>query len=187
VRPDLLEASKYLSFVLRHRPDAIGLQLDEQGWASVDELIAAAARHGEALSLDVIREVVAQNDKKRFALSEDERRIRAVQGHSVAVDLQLQPQAPPPQLFHGTATRFRDAIRAQGLRSGDRQHVHLSANEERAVRVGARHGTPVVLTIDTEAMERAGYLFYRSESGVWLTDAVPAAFIACPSDVVGCR
>ena len=187
MRPDLIKASKYLSFVLRHRPDAIGLQLDEQGWATVDELIAAAARHGETLGLDVIRQVVAQNDKKRFALSENERRIRAVQGHSVEIDLRLQPQPPPPHLFHGTATRFLDSIRAQGLRSGDRQHVHLSADEETAVQVGARHGTPVVLAIDTSAMQRARHVFYRSENGVWLTDAVPAAFIAFPTDPIARR
>lgn len=181
VRHDVIKISKYLSFVLRHRPDAIGLQLDEQGWASVDELIAAAGRHGEVLSLDGIRQAVEQNDKKRFALSADEQRIRAVQGHSVEVDLQLQPQAPPPRLFHGTATRFLDSIREQGLRSGERQHVHLSADEETAVRVGARHGKPAVLTIDTAAMQRAGHVFYQSENGVWLTDAVLPEFIEFPT------
>ncbi len=177
----LVKASKFLSFVLRHRPEAIGLQLDEEGWADVDALITAAARNGETLTLPLIRDVVEQNDKKRFAFSEDGRQIRAVQGHSVDVDLRLEPQEPPAQLFHGTATRFLDSIRAQGLIKGSRQHVHLSATEETAVRVGARHGKPVVLTIDTAAMRDARFVFYCSENGVWLTDAVPAEFITFPA------
>lgn len=177
---DLVHASKFLSYVLRHKPEAIGLRLDDEGWADVDELIANAARNGERLTREVIGHVVAQNEKKRFALSDDGTRIRAVQGHSIAVDLRLEPVAPPERLFHGTATRFLDSIRQQGLRGGARQHVHLSADHDTAVAVGQRHGKPVVLEIDAARMAAAGHAFYRSENGVWLTGAVPVEFITFP-------
>jgi putative RNA 2'-phosphotransferase len=180
VQGDLTSASKFLSFVLRHRPDAIGIELDSNGWVGLDELIAAAASHGETLSRDLIRQVVEQNDKKRFALSEDGERIRAVQGHSVSVDLQLEPTDPPRELFHGTATRFLASIRTEGLRSRSRQHVHLSADHETAVSVGSRHGKPVVLIVNASDMVAAGHKFYRSENGVWLTESVPAEFIVFP-------
>lgn len=177
---ELIQSSKFLSFVLRHRPDAIGLVLDAEGWAGVDELIARASEHGEQLTVELIRKVVAQNDKQRFALSADERRIRAVQGHSIEVDLQLVPQIPPAILFHGTATRFLASIREHGLQGRGRQHVHLSPDAETAVRVGSRHGKPVVLEVSAAAMHAAGHQFYLSENGVWLTDAVPVEFIRFP-------
>jgi putative RNA 2'-phosphotransferase len=180
MRDDLVHASRFLSFVLRHRPDAIGLTLDAEGWADVRSLLAAAATHGEPLTLELIRQVVAENDKKRFSLSPDESRIRAVQGHSVPVDLQLQPVQPPARLYHGTATRFLPSIREHGLRSGSRQYVHLSISEDAAVEVGRRHGKPVVLTIDAGRMGGAGYRFRVAENGVWLTDAVPVEFILFP-------
>lgn len=174
---ELVKISKLLSLVLRHKPEAIGLTLDEQGWAVVDELIACAASNGRRLTPSLIQQAVAANDKKRFALNEDGSRIRAVQGHSIAVNLGLAPQQPPEILFHGTATRFLESIRAQGLCSGARQHVHLSLDEASARKVGQRHGKPVVLRIHAGEMWRAGIPFFCSENGVCLTDSVPAEFI----------
>ena len=180
MKPDLVKISKYLSFVLRHQPDAIGLVLDAHGWADVDELIAKAAAAGTALDRDGIAAAVATNDKQRFALSPDGARIRANQGHSVAVDLALAPQTPPDVLYHGTATRFVASIREQGLIAGQRRHVHLSADRETAVKVGARHGTPVVLDVDARAMHAAGFTFWRADNGVWLTDAVAPPYLMIP-------
>jgi putative RNA 2'-phosphotransferase len=177
MHPPLVRVSKFLSLVLRHDPEKIGLTLDAAGWAEVDELIAAAARSGVDLDRETLARVVAENDKQRFALSPDGRRIRANQGHSVDVDLGLEPRTPPERLFHGTASRFVDSIRASGLHAASRAHVHLSADAETARTVGQRHGTPVVLTIAAGRMHRDGRLFFRSANGVWLTDAVPAEYI----------
>lgn len=173
--PDLKKTSKFLSFVLRHKPEAIGLTLDAEGWADVDDLLARA---DPALALDraLLEEVVATSDKKRFALSEDGRRIRANQGHSVAVDLGLERREPPALLFHGTATRFLAAIEREGLKPGRRQHVHLSRDVETARTVGRRHGKPVILQVAAGTLHAAGQAFYLSDNGVWLTDHVaPAA------------
>lgn len=171
----LIQASKFLSLVLRHQPHSIGLCLDQAGWAAVDELIAKSRGR---LSPDIIRDVVEQNDKKRFALSVDGQFIRANQGHSIIVDLGLEPIIPPDTLYHGTAQRFLEAIRNQGLTSQSRQHVHLSPDHETAIKVGKRHGRPVVLDVAAGKMHAAGHSFYRSENGVWLTDAVPAEFLS---------
>lgn len=173
----LERTSKFLSLVLRHQPEAIGLTLDDGGWVEVDRLIAQAVAHGKPLDRELLEEIVATNDKKRFAFSPDGRRIRASQGHSVRVELGLSPQTPPATLFHGTATRFLASIEAQGLVPGSRQHVHLSADVETAERVGARHGKPLVLPIQAAAMHRDGHVFFLSENGVWLTDAVPVRYI----------
>ena len=173
----LVQTSKFLSFVLRHRPEEIGLELDENGWADVEELIAAARRHGRELSRPLIEEVVAKNDKKRFTLSPEGKRIRAAQGHSHPVDLGLPSVEPPEILYHGTATRFVDSILRDGLSPGQRQHVHLSPDEQTATAVGRRHGKPVVLRVRAGAMHRAGHMFCLSENGVWLTDNVPIQFI----------
>ena len=172
------QISKFLSLILRHNPGKIGLTLDEQGWAEVDELMRLAQGRGPTLSRELIEEVVATNDKQRFALSEDGRLIRANQGHSIAVDLGLVPQTPPALLYHGTADKNLPSIMAQGLLPGRRQHVHLSADVETAVKVGQRHGRPIVLKVQTGAMHAAGHLFYKSANGVWLVAAVPASFIA---------
>jgi putative RNA 2'-phosphotransferase len=177
---DLTRISKFLSLVLRHEPGKIGLTLDGQGWAEVDELIACAGRDGRRLDRSLIERVVATNDKKRFALSEDGRKIRASQGHSVAIDLALEPRTPPEVLFHGTATRFLESIRAQGLLAGSRNHVHLSGDEATAVKVGSRHGRAVVLKVRAGEMDRAGVAFYRSDNGVWLTGRVDVGFIEFP-------
>lgn len=177
---DLVRVSKFLSLVLRHEPGAIGLDLDENGWADIDELIRLAGARGRHLTRPLVEQVVAENDKKRFAISEDGRRIRANQGHSVAVDLGLPPAEPPERLYHGTATRFLASIAAEGLRAGDRQHVHLSADEPTAILVGQRHGRPAVLVVHAREMAAAGHRFYRSANGVWLTDRVPATFLTFP-------
>lgn len=174
---NLVRISKFLSLVLRHQPQKIELTLDENGWARVDELIAQANRHGAALTPELLAAVVKLNDKQRFAFSEDGRLIRASQGHSINIDLGLEPAVPPAVLYHGTAMHFVDSIREKGLIAGRRDHVHLSADEATAVRVGQRHGKPIVLIIQAETMQRAGHLFYRSANGVWLTSHVPAEFI----------
>ncbi|WP_035819284.1 RNA 2'-phosphotransferase [Janthinobacterium sp. RA13] len=177
----LVNTSKFLSLILRHAPEKIGLALDAQGWADIGQLLALAARHGRRLSREQLDEVVARDSKTRYAISDDGLRIRANQGHSLAaVDIALPPATPPAMLYHGTASRFVEAIRAGGLLPGSRNHVHLSSSRETAVAVGARHGKPVVLTVDVAAMRAQGHAFYVSDNGVWLTQAVPAAFIGFP-------
>lgn len=167
--------SKRLSYVLRHRPDSIGLTLTPDGWTTVGELLAALAAHGTVLDRARLARVVATNDKQRFHLDGD--RIRAHQGHSVPVDLALPPVHPPDVLFHGTAGRHLPSIRREGLLRGRRHHVHLSADRATARRVGVRHGDPVVLGVDAAAMATAGHAFHRTANGVWLTDAVPPAYL----------
>ncbi|BCK69883.1 putative RNA 2'-phosphotransferase [Streptomyces libani subsp. rufus] len=170
--------SKYLAKHLRHEPERIGISLDAQGWVPVAELMAAAARHGFPFTREELAAVVAGNDKQRYALDGD--RIRANQGHSVPVDLDLPPAVPPAHLFHGTVARSVAAIREEGLRPMSRHAVHLSPDRETATRVGARRGKPVVLTVDAGAMHRAGHVFRVSANGVWLTSRVPAPFLRFP-------
>ena len=174
---DLVKTSKFMSLVLRHKPDEIGLVLDGQGWADIDELIEKAGRHGMALTRELIARVVETSDKQRFAIDADGRRIRANQGHSVDIDLGLVPGEPPPILFHGTGETSVTAIRGEGLKAGQRQHVHLSPDEDTAIRVGRRHGRPVVLRIAAGRMRESGHVFFLSTNGVWLTEAVPVQFI----------
>ena len=177
----LVNTSKFLSLILRHAPEKIGLAIDPQGWADIGQLLALAARYGRRISREQLDEVVMRDSKTRYAISADGLRIRANQGHSLAaVDIALPPSTPPAMLFHGTASRFVDAIRSGGLLPGARNHVHLSSNRETAVAVGARHGRPVVLTVDAVAMQAQGHVFYVSDNGVWLTQAVPVAFIGFP-------
>jgi len=171
--------SKFLSYVLRHQPQAIGLQLDSEGWANIDELIVGAARQGKKLDKALIHQVVASNDKQRFALSDDGQNIRAVQGHSTTmVQRQLEAKVPPRYLYHGTATRFIDSIFNQGLLPGNRHYVHLSLDEKTALKVGQRHGKPVVLAIRALLMHENGFFFYQAENGVWLTKNVPVEFVS---------
>jgi putative RNA 2'-phosphotransferase len=172
----LVRTSKFLSLVLRHEPEKLGLELDAQGWVSSDELLAKAAGH-LPLTAELLHEVVRTSDKQRFAISEDGTRIRANQGHSVPVELELAAQVPPEQLYHGTATRFLDSIRRHGLLRGERHHVHLSADTDTAVKVGVRHGQPVVLVVQAGDMHRAGHAFFRSDNGVWLVEHVPPSFL----------
>ncbi|WP_315783627.1 MULTISPECIES: RNA 2'-phosphotransferase [unclassified Bradyrhizobium] len=175
---DPVRLSKFLSLVLRHQPDAIGLVLDAQGWAIIDDLIARAAAAGTVLSRADLEQVVATSDKKRFTVSQDGQRIRAAQGHSVAVELGLTPREPPAVLYHGTATRFVEAIMAEGLRPQSRQQVHLSLDEATAVNVGRRHGDPIVLRVDAAAMHRDRLKFFVADNGVWLTDHVPPEYLS---------
>jgi len=176
----IVATSKLLSYVLRHRPDSIGLALDANGWAGVDEMLARLNGAGHAIGRDLLARVVAGNDKQRFAFSEDGSRIRASQGHSVKVDLALTPAEPPDMLYHGTASRFMKSILAAGLRASGRHHVHLSANVATAKTVGARHGFPVVLHVDARRMREDGAVFYQSDNGVWLTEAVLPRYLSVP-------
>lgn len=174
----LVEASKFLSYLLRHEPQAIGLALDSEGWAALDALIDGAARQGRPLSRELIEQVAATSDKKRFELSADGLRIRAVQGHSTrSVDRSFEAKQPPDVLFHGTAARFLDSIRREGLTPGSRHHVHLSADEQTARAVGQRYGSPVVLAVDAGRMHAQGHVFHQAENGVWLTATVPPQFL----------
>ncbi|MEQ9846194.1 RNA 2'-phosphotransferase [Pectobacterium brasiliense] len=172
------EVSKFLSYVLRHKPEAIGLTLNSEGWANIAELISGAAKDGRLLTREMIQDVVDSSDKKRFSISADGLSIRAAQGHSSSqVDLRYEPKVPPELLYHGTATRFVDSINQQGLLPGSRQYVHLSADEATAINVGQRHGKPVVLTIKAREMHQQGFVFYQADNGVWLTLTVPVPFI----------
>ncbi|MDR2750342.1 MAG: RNA 2'-phosphotransferase [Clostridiales bacterium] len=173
----LTQRSKFLSKVLRHDPGAIGIELDENGWADVSELLEGMARAKKRLSLQELEEIVRENNKKRFAFSEDHLRIRASQGHSIDIDLGLEPKEPPEILFHGTALKFLDSIKATGLAPGKRQYVHLSVDVETAMNVGRRHGKPVALKIKAKLMSNAGHKFWISDNGVWLALSVPAEYI----------
>jgi putative RNA 2'-phosphotransferase len=170
--------SKNLSYVLRHRPDSIGLELEMNGWVAVERLLAAFETHGQTISLDVLKQVVTNSDKRRFEFSDDGLRIRARQGHSVEVDLGYQPAAPPNVLYHGTAIQNLGPIFEKGLLKGKRHHVHLSTNKETMIRVGMRHGKPVLLTIDSAQMHADGYEFFVTGNDVWLTDHVPPKYLA---------
>lgn len=172
--------SKYLAKHLRHEPERIGLTLDPAGWASVADLLAAAERHGFPFTRAELDHVVASNDKQRYAFDETGQRIRASQGHSIEVDLDLPVQAPPPVLFHGTVGRFLNSIRAEGLRPMNRHAVHLSPDRETATRVGTRRGKPIILTIDAARMASDGHEFRVSANGVWLVNAVPPAYLTFP-------
>ncbi len=178
MREQLVTTSKFLSLVLRHRPDVIGIELDAEGWVAVEELLTACAKHGRAISREQLEAAVRTNDKQRFAYSADGNRIRANQGHSLPIDLGLVPEEPPELLYHGTVPQFLEAIRREGLIKGKRHHVHLSADVPTATNVGQRRGQPIVLAIEAGRMFRDGHAFYRSENGVWLTDAVPAAYVS---------
>jgi len=169
--------SKFLSLILRHAPETINLQLDKNGWADVDELLSKVAQHGQPFTAERLEEVVETNDKQRFAFNADHTKIRANQGHSVDIDLELQPQQPPEFLFHGTVAKFLDGIKKEGLQKMSRRHLHLSLDKETAVKVGSRRGSPVILNISSGQMHRDGFLFYLSDNGVWLTDSVPSKYI----------
>lgn len=169
--------SKFLSLVLRHQPEKIGLVLDEAGWAAVEDLLTNCGREGVAFTRDELETVVAENDKRRFEFSADGARIRASQGHSIAVDLEYEPLAPPEYLFHGAAEHSLESIKQSGLLKQARHHVHLSLDRDTAIKVGARHGRPVVLIVAAGKMHAAGLLFYCSTNGVWLTEHVPPEFL----------
>lgn len=171
------KTSKFLSLLLRHKPESIGLQLDPSGWADVKELIQKAQKAGVSLTPGKIAAVVATSDKHRFTLSDDGARIRANQGHSVSVDLGLLPKEPPEFLFHGTARYNLAGIRNKGIVAMKRAFVHLSKDRETAIIVGKRHGPPIVLIVQAGKMHGDGFLFYLSANGVWLTEHVPTAYL----------
>ena len=169
--------SKFLSYILRHHPELIDLNLDEKGWANVNEIIAKSANDNQGFTFEELNEIVETNDKKRFVFNEDKTRIRANQGHSIGIDLNLKPQQPPELLYHGTAQANVDSILKNGIEKRSRQHVHLSLDIETATKVGMRHGKPIILTISTGKMFKDGILFYLSENNVWLTDFVNPCYI----------
>ena len=171
---DHIKQSKYLSFILRHHPEKIGLTLDENGWAKVDDLLEKLPFN---LDFTELKTIVDTSDKKRFALSDDETMIRASQGHSVPVDLGLIAIHPPDILYHGTPAANIPSIKIEGLQRGKRHHVHLSADAETALKVGSRRGKAIILQVKAGEMHRAGLTFFISNNKVWLTDAVPAAYI----------
>lgn len=169
--------SKFMSLVLCHDPAAGGLELDAGGWAEIDALLSGLRAAGRGTGRDTLERIVRESDKARFALSRDKTRIRAVQGHSVEVDLGLTPSEPPERLFHGTARRNVASILAEGLHAGNRQYVHLSGDAKTAQAVGRRHGGPVVLLIDAARAFQSGQPFWQAENGVWLTRPLAPEFI----------
>lgn len=169
--------SKYLSLVLRHNPAAAGIQLDQNGWADVPALLNGAGDAGKQIDLETLERIVRENGKQRFRFNEDHTKIRANQGHSLLVDLEFKAVSPPRLLYHGTATRFLDSIRKQGILKQSRQYVHLSPDQETASKVGARHGIPIVLVIGADEMSKDGFPFYLSDNGVWLCETVPWKYI----------
>ncbi|MCF3112063.1 RNA 2'-phosphotransferase [Niabella sp. CC-SYL272] len=173
----LLTVSKFLSLVLRHKPETIGIRLDEHGWTDVDVLIEKAGLYGVSFDKALLNEVVATNSKKRFAFNDSMKKIRASQGHSVAIDLGYHHQKPPEMLYHGTGEQSVPSILSSGLEKRSRQHVHLSSDVETAIKVGQRHGTPVVLKVAAGQMYANDFTFYLSDNGVWLTDHVPAKYL----------
>lgn len=169
--------SKFLSLVLRHKPEKIGITLDEAGWTPVADLLTQLNKSGLTIDFEILEEVVANNPKKRFSFNESSELIRANQGHSVQVDLGYEPQLPPTILYHGTTIRFQEAILAGGLKKMSRHHVHLSDQLETATAVGKRHGKLMMLEVLAGQMYKDGYPFFKSQNGVWLTDHVPAKYL----------
>lgn len=170
---EIKKKSKFLSLLLRHRPEKVGLTLDKNGWANVPELLSKTN-----ISMDELRIIVADNDKQRFTFNEDQSKIRANQGHSLQqIDLELKSVEPPHFLFHGTVNKFMQPIRDNGLLKMNRQHVHLSKDRETATKVGSRRGKPIILSVRAGDMFQDGFEFYRSQNGVWLTDHVPTKYI----------
>lgn len=178
----LKSVSKFLSYILRHHPASIGLDLDKNGWAEIEELIEKAQKDGRELNLSLIRKVINSSDKQRFILSEDRKYIRAGYGHSIDIKLPLKPEKPPTILYHGTAEHNVSSILNEGIRAGNRKFVHLSAKKADAKQVGSRHGRPMVLSVEARVMHQEGYDFYQSDSepGIWLTKRVPPEFVANP-------
>lgn len=169
--------SKFLSLILRHQPQTVGLELEENGWIEVNRLLQACNDYGTPLTLEELREVVETNDKKRFAFDETKTKIRANQGHSVKVEIEFEKRTPPKVLYHGTAEKNVESILQEGLKKMSRHHVHLSADIETALKVGRRYGKPIILEIDTAAMLLENYEFFISENNVWLTPHIPPNFI----------
>jgi putative RNA 2'-phosphotransferase len=174
---NLTNISKFLSLVLRHKPEEIGIQMDDNGWVSVDELIEKCNKHAMPLDFELLEEIVIDSDKQRFTFNDDYTKIRANQGHTVNVDLELEPKEPLEFLYHGTVQKFIEAIKKDGLQKMQRLHVHLSKDTDTAIKVGSRRGKPVILKIHALKMHKDGYTFYLSKNGVWLCNEVPTTYI----------
>ena len=172
-----VKLGKFLSLVLRHNPQAAGITLDEHGWADVQELLSGVRHSGRQIDIETLERIVRENNKQRYSFNADHTKIRANQGHSLQVDVELTAVKPPRYLYHGTATRFLVAIRQEGIRKMSRQYVHLSSDFQTAMEVGRRHGSPVVLTIHAEAMAQDGVIFYQSKNGVWLCEYVAPEYL----------
>lgn len=168
--------SVFISLVLRHKPEAAGITLDEHGWANVEELLRGINETGRKINMEILENIVATDNKQRYSFNEDKTLIRANQGHSIPVDVGLKEQNPPEILYHGTATRFLNSILNDGLKPMSRLYVHLSKDIETAWKVGKRHGDPVILKINSRDMYKDGYKFYLSENGVWLIEKVDAKY-----------
>ena len=173
---NLTNLSKYLSLILRHKPETIGISLDKHGWADVDELIAGISKTKD-FNMEILEEIVRIDEKQRYSFNADKTKIRANQGHSIDVDVELEEKIPPEVLYHGTATRFIESIKKNGINKQSRLYVHLSKDIDTAFMVGKRHGRPAIFVVDTKAMVADGYKFYLSENGVWLTDVVPNKYL----------
>ena len=172
----LTETSRFIALILRHKPEEIGITLDEHGWANVQELIAGVSRT-HPLTIEQLDEIVATDEKQRYSFNEDKTLIRANQGHSIPVDVELPEAVPPEMLYHGTGEKYVASILRQGLIAKSRLYVHLSSDWETAVKVGSRHGQPVVFIVDSGRMHQAGMKFYLSVNGVWLTKEVPSSYL----------
>ena len=169
--------SKYISLILRHKPEVIGITLDEHGWAVVDDLIAGVSKT-HFLDMETLERIVAEDEKQRYSFNEDKTLIRANQGHSIPVDVELPVVTPPAVLYHGTGLKYKESIDKQGLIPKSRLYVHLSGDADTARKVGQRHGKPVIYTVDAAAMHADGYTFYRSVNGVWLTKKVSSRYLS---------
>lgn len=172
----LRDTSRFMSLILRHKPEAIGISLDEHGWANVDELIAGIAKTHE-FNMDILEEIVRTDNKQRYSFNEDKTLIRANQGHSIPVDVEFDEVEPPEELWHGTGEKYVASIDKQGLIPKSRLYVHLSKDEDTAVNVGKRHGKPVLYIVKAGEMYRDGYKFFLSQNGVWLTKEVPVQYL----------
>ena len=172
----LKETSKYISLILRHKPETIGITLDEHGWANVDELISGIAKTHE-MNMNILEEIVSTDEKQRYSFNDDKTKIRANQGHSIQVDVELEEMRPPEILWHGTGEKFTGSIDEQVLIPKSRLYVHLSKDEKTAFKVGTRHGKPVLYIVKAKEMFKDGYKFYLSKNGVWLTKEVPVKYL----------
>ena len=169
--------SRFIALILRHKPEAVGITLDEQGWASVSELLSGINASGNEIDMQMLEEIVAEDEKQRYSFNADKTKIRANQGHSVNVDVELKKAEPPEILFHGTGEKFVSSIKSEGLKPKSRLYVHVSKDRGTAVKVGSRHGKPVVFEVNSGEMSRNGFEFFLSENGVWLTKIVPAEYL----------
>ncbi|HGT0205763.1 TPA: RNA 2'-phosphotransferase [Clostridioides difficile] len=169
--------SIFISLILRHKPETIGIKLDDYGYADVNELIEKINNTGRNINIEILEQIVKEDNKQRYSFNDDRSKIRANQGHSINVNVELRELEPPKYLYHGTATRFLDNIKNEGIIKQSRLYVHLSRDIDIAVKVGKRHGTPVILKINTGKMYENGYKFHLSENNVWLCEYIPFKYV----------